>query len=219
MDRPPKMSKKTPKRGQERERDDRRTCRRYTEDTQREEQEEKKQKTERQKAEHCQKFQTSILSPLHSAKEELKLRIESQVFIQANDSDWKSARCPVLPGGHAHHHEDAEGNPFSWTPYGGRINLEETPSSSSSSSTTSETSSEEMIADAPEGQGEKRKDAASPSKTGKAKKRKEKDYMVALEIKVNPEDAKYLASHPRKASIWLSTRMEAKSKEHSWKRR
>jgi len=100
----------------------------------------------------------------------LKLRIESQVFIQANDSDWKSARCPVLPGGHAHHHEDAEGNPFSWTPYGGRINLEETPSSSSSSSTTSEISSEEMIV--MHQKAKVRKDAASPSKTGKAKKRK-----------------------------------------------
>ena len=42
--------------------------------------------------------------------------------------------------------------------------------------------------------------------------------MVALEIEVNPEDVKYLASHPRKAAIWPPKRMEAKSKEHSCKK-
>ena len=219
MDRPPKMSKKNPKRGQKRETatEDAEDVQREDDDEEPEEQEEKKQKTEGRALP-----EVPDIHPLTTALRERGA--EAVDGVPASSSKPFSItgyQCVVpqcvLPGGHAQHHEDADGNPFSWTPYGGRVNLEETPSSSSSSSTASEASSEEMIADAPEGQREKRKETA-PTKNKDAKKRKEKDYMVALEIEVTPEDAKHFLSHPRKAAIWLSKRMEAKSKEHSWRK-
>ena len=38
----------------------------------------------------------------------------------------------------------------------------------------------------------------------------------ALEIDVSEESAKFLHAHPRKMAIWLSKRMQEKSKEHFW---
>lgn len=108
----------------------------------------------------------------------------------------------VLPGGHYGAHEDSSGKKFSWTPFAGRVALEE--DSSSNDSIADSDSSEELVED-------------QPHSTSKSSKRKpEDDFFLMKEIEVSQEDAQYLRAHPRKAAIWLSKKMEMKSKEHSW---
>ena len=119
----------------------------------------------------------------------------------ANESGCPVADC-VLPGGHGGAHEDEHHKKFTWTPYGGRVNLEETSSESSSPSEDGDSeSSEELKADV--------------EKAGD-EQRVEEDFFVALEIDVSEEDFHWLENHPRKATAWLSKKMESKSKEMSW---
>eukprot|EP00435_Cladocopium_sp_Y103_P066005 s182_g28.t1 len=116
----------------------------------------------------------------------------------------------VLPGGHPGPHKDGQDKTFSWTAQSGRVDLEGDLSSDddgSSTSSVSSTSSEELKPDlkAMETGGErKRKDPPDPG------------GMYVLEVEVDAEEASYLRAHPRKAAIWLSRRMEEKSKEHHW---
>ena len=101
----------------------------------------------------------------------------------------------VLPGGHAGPHIDDLGSKFTYSPYAGRVSLEEDSSDDSS------TSSEEL-AETPRG--------------GKGRKEEEKGLFV-LEIDVTDADRDYVLRHPHKSAIWLSKRMMEKSKEESWK--
>lgn len=67
----------------------------------------------------------------------------------ANQSGCPLSDC-VLPGEHGGAHEDEHQKKFTWTRYGGRVNLEETSSESSSPSEDGDSeSSEELKADLP----------------------------------------------------------------------
>eukprot|EP00435_Cladocopium_sp_Y103_P022896 s1673_g5.t1 len=120
----------------------------------------------------------------------------------------------VLPGGHSGPHKDEAGKTFSWTLDGGRIELEGEQSDdddSSSSESTSSSSSEELKPDGPDV-----KPTPMEDSTLKRKAPDEEDAMFVLEIEVDESTSQYLRSHPRKAAIWLSKRMQEKGREHQW---
>ena len=117
-------------------------------------------------------------------------------------------RCPVkacqLRGGHEGPHIDDENRRFSWTPYHGRVDVEQSDSSSSSSAEDS--SEEELIAD----KGEKRGRSRSP----RARKDQE-EFFLAFDI--TEEEVTYMANNPKKAKVFLAKAME-KGKEERWSR-
>ena len=122
--------------------------------------------------------------------------------IPADDvADDLGNKCAVpgceLPGGHSGPHKSGDGSLFAWTPYEGRLPVEEENSSSSSSSS-------EELATTPR----KRKKQSGEVSEG--------SVMYVFEIEVTNEDQEFLRKHPRKATIWLSKRMQEKSKEHQW---
>ena len=103
-----------------------------------------------------------------------------------------------LPGGHDGPHEDEDGNKFSWEPYSGRINLESSDSDSSGSSD----SSEELVPEQPA--------------VKRPRNIQNETFFYALEIPLEEVDLDYLSEHPKKASIWLSKKLEARGKELRW---
>ena len=157
-----------------------------------------------------------------AAAEETPLEIEGRAIpatprpgtpvpeaLEASFSSCTVTDC-VLPGGHSGPHKDENEKTFSWTNDGGRVDLEgdlSDTSSSTSSSSSSSSSSEELQPDVPM----TRQKARVPKR-----KQSEKSTFYALEIEVDKEQAEYLMAHPRKAAIWLSKKMQEKSKEHSW---
>ena len=156
--------------------------------------------------------EVSEINPLNSALHERGPDVVDGVpGIQHDSSQAIGNLCAVrecvLPGGHHGAHEDSSGKKFSWTPFSGRVALEE-DSSSDDSGAGSDTS-EELVEDQP---------SPTSRPLTSQKRKKEDDFFLMMEIEVSPEDAQYLKAHPRKASIWLSKKMEMKSKEHSWTR-
>ena len=156
--------------------------------------------------------EVSEINPLNSALHERGPDVVDGVpGIQHDSSQAIGNLCAVrecvLPGGHHGAHEDSSGKKFSWTPFSGRDALEE-DSSSDDSGAGSDTS-EELVEDQP---------SPTSRPLTSQKRKKEDDFFLMMEIEVSPEDAQYLKAHPRKASIWLSKKMEMKRKEHSWTR-
>ena len=90
----------------------------------------------------------------------------------------------------------------------GRIPVEEGAEETSSSSSSS--SSEELVPETPKPERATRSRDRSRSRTGRD------DAVHKLEIELDAKDVNYLASHPRKAAIWLSKKMEQKGKEKLW---
>ena len=103
------------------------------------------------------------------------------------------------PGGHDGPHIDAEEKKFSWEPYSGRVNAQ---MSDGESSSTSSDESDELIPDGPEHK--------------KPKKEKKSDPFYVLEIPMEEEDIQYLAEKPRRATAWMSKKLESRSKELRW---
>ena len=111
----------------------------------------------------------------------------------------------LLPGGHSGPHEDEADRRFNWSPYQGKVTLEEDPEEIEESSDGSSTFSEEL--------------AENPRKRQKEEQNsKDHEELFVLEIDTTIEDAHYFVKHPRKASLWLSKKMAEKSKEHHWQR-
>ena len=110
--------------------------------------------------------------------------------------------CPVpqctLPGGHGGPHKDEHGGNFTWTPYGGRISLEEDSYAGDSSS------SEELVTTP---RSRDQKEVKPPEK---------EEVMYVFEFGITEEDVKFLAAKPHKSTQWLSKKMAEKSKEHQW---
>eukprot|EP00435_Cladocopium_sp_Y103_P019899 s669_g4.t2 len=142
--------------------------------------------------------------PQESLEEALKKRGPNVVDGIPPTQDVQTGNsCPVsectLPGGHSGPHEDETGNKFTWTPYGGRISLEEDSNQGDSSS------SEELVS------------TPRPTKAEIPQKAKEEgESIFCLEIEVNREDIKFLEKRPHKATVWMSKKMAEKSKEHQW---
>ena len=109
-----------------------------------------------------------------------------------------------LPGGHEGPHQGHDRRSFSWTPFGGRVNVDESSSSEDS---------EEMIPDEDRGSSSPRTSAMKRPYGGD-----EEDVFYALELEVTKEDGIYLSNHPRKAAIWLSRKVQEKGKETQWSR-
>jgi hypothetical protein len=103
------------------------------------------------------------------------------------------------PGGHDGPHIDAEEKKISWEPYSGRVNAQ---MSDDESSSTSSDESDELIPDGPEHK--------------KPKKEKKSDSIYVLEIPMEEEDIQYLAEKPRRATAWMSKKLESRSKELRW---
>lgn len=124
--------------------------------------------------------------------------------------DDSNNRCPVpgceLPGGHYGSHEDKEKRSFSYTPYGGRVNLDESDSEKSDDS-------DELIPDSAPAAGSPR---SSPQK--RPVETPDMEVFYALEIDVEEEDLSYLSRHPHKSAIWLSKKVQQKGKEAQWNR-
>ena len=119
--------------------------------------------------------------------------------------------CPVpecdLPGGHHGPHE-AAGRKFLYDPYSGKtmaVNEEEPQGATSSSSSSS--SSDELLP---------AQDLRLRDEPSERREVPEEDSFYALEMDVTPAEGEWLSRHPRKAAIWLSKKMEAKSKEETW---
>ena len=123
-------------------------------------------------------------------------------------------QCPVpsctLPGGHDGPHMDTSKLRFSYDPYYGRMNVGEESSTSSSSD-----ESDELIADREMKSGDKQTMMADRIELTP---RMDDQAIFALEIEVEPDDAQYFMHHPRKASIWLSKKMQEKGREAEWKK-
>eukprot|EP00438_Fugacium_kawagutii_P004153 Skav203992 [mRNA] locus=scaffold3297:153239:156406:+ [translate_table: standard] len=119
--------------------------------------------------------------------------------------DGPECRVPgcCLRGGHSGPHQDQHDRKFSWEPYSGRVDLEPEESQMDASSDSSD-SSEELLPDE-----KKRRLDDKPDD-------EEKSVAYSLEIPMEPEDVQYLANHPRKAAIWMSKKLDAKTKELSW---
>ena len=124
--------------------------------------------------------------------------------------DGSNNTCPVpsceLPGGHDGPHEDVERRSFSWTPYGGRVNVNETSSEESDGS-------EELVPDHMTPSGSPR---SSPQK--RPVETSDHDDFYALEIEIEDEDLIYLSQKPHKSAIWLSKKVQQKGKESQWSR-
>ena len=119
----------------------------------------------------------------------------------------------VLPGGHFGPHKDAASKTFSWTQQGGRIDLEGDPEDEDQptelfSSSDESASSDELLPD-------EQLQAERPPPKRKLDTGDEMSF-YALEIDVSEEDQQYFMRHPRKLNIWLSKKMQEKSKEHKW---
>ena len=99
---------------------------------------------------------------------------------------------------HALHHQDSEGKKFSYTPYSGRISLD---SDDDSGDSLSETSVELM---------------ADPEAATVQEPSAEEEPLYVLEIEINSDDLEVLTRHPKRASIWMSKKMQSKGKEHLW---
>lgn len=111
----------------------------------------------------------------------------------------------VLSGGHAGSHETAEGAQFLWGPYNGRQwitdGLEEEDDDSSSSSSTSE----ELVRD------------QVPEDVKEVNMVKSQDVFYVFEMDIDQQEMKQLAKlGPKKATVWLSKKMQDKGKEHRW---
>ena len=123
-------------------------------------------------------------------------------------------QCPIpsctLPGGHEGPHMDNSKLRFSYDPYYGRMNVDEESSSSSSSD-----ESEEMIADHKMQHQDKQTMMTDRVETTP---RIDDQAIFALEIEVDTDDASFFLHHPRKASIWLSKKMQEKGREAEWKK-
>ena len=116
--------------------------------------------------------------------------------------------CPVpecqLPGGHDGPHMDSRDRRYTWSPYNGKIIAEDVSSSSSSSNSSD---SEEMIPD--KDKVDKSINFVQPDDVTQ--------YGYQIEFELTLEDAEYLSRRPKKAAIWMSTRMQEKGKEAEWK--
>ena len=111
-----------------------------------------------------------------------------------------NAQClNALPGGHDGPHMDEEEKKFSWEPYSGRVDAQ--LSDNDASSSASSDSSEELVPDEPE----------------QKKPKKAKDnFFYALEIPMEEKDILYLTEKPRRATAWMSKKLESRSKELRW---
>ena len=109
----------------------------------------------------------------------------------------------VLPGGHEGSHETAQGGKFIWDPYHGKQWATENDEDDSSSSSST---SEELVRDqAP--------DDEAPGVNMVAAQ----EVFYVFEMDIEQEDMKQLAKlGPRKATVWLSKKMQDKGKEHRW---
>ena len=105
----------------------------------------------------------------------------------------------TLPGGHDGPHMDAEEKKFSWEPYNGRVNVDLDEDDISS---TSSTSSEELVPDGPD--------------LKKPKKEEQGEVFYVLEIPMEEEDLRELSEKPRRATAWMSKKLESRSKELRW---
>ena len=130
--------------------------------------------------------------------------------VAAQSPTGNQCRVPqcTLPGGHGGPHEDESGDQFSWTPFGGRIPLDEEPAEDDESSATSSSSEELMTEPKP----------SSTQREVKSKQDEIEEVMYVLEIETDPQDFAYLMKHPAKSTIWMSKKMAEKSKEVSWQR-
>ena len=105
----------------------------------------------------------------------------------------------TLPGGHDGPHMDEEEKKFFWEPYSGRVDAQ--LSDNDASSSASSDSSEELVPDEPE----------------QKKPKKAKDnFFYALEIPMEEKDILYLTEKPRRATAWMSKKLESRSKELRW---
>eukprot|EP00434_Breviolum_minutum_P042849 symbB.v1.2.038157.t2/scaffold5850.1/size23116/1 len=126
---------------------------------------------------------------------------------QVQDSEETVIACQ-LQGGHAGPHIDEENRRFSWTPYYGRVDVEQADSSSSSSEEDS--SDEELIPDKEKDKRDDRDRSRSPRSKGE-----HEDFFLAFDI--TEEEVTYMANHPSKAKVFLAKAME-KGKEERWSR-
>ena len=128
-----------------------------------------------------------------------------------------SHECPVpgctLPGGHAGPHEGVEGR-FLYDPYSGKTMAVDTqdPAVPTSSSSAASSSSDEMLTEEQIHLVNKQKvvDKVTPATAT------DDSCFYALEMDISREEGEWLSKHPRKAVIWLSKKMESKSKEETW---
>ena len=109
----------------------------------------------------------------------------------------------VLPGGHEGSHKNTKGDLYLYDPYHGRQWVtEERPDDDGLSESSS--ISEELIPDAPE-------DVPVPAESG------DESLFYVFEMDVTPGDLEKMSRlGPHKTAIWLSKKMQEKSKEHSW---
>ena len=106
-----------------------------------------------------------------------------------------------LPGGHEGPHIDANGKKFSWESYGGRVDVDSDVDRDDAVSGSS-SSSEELM---PEPVNKKQK--TDPN---------DEDLFYALEIPLEEDEVNYISEHPKKATAWLSKKLEARGKELRW---
>ena len=109
----------------------------------------------------------------------------------------------VLPGGHEGSHETAQGGKFIWDPYHGKQWATENDEDDSSSSSST---SEELV-----------RDQAPDDEAHGVNMVAAQEVFYVFEMDIDQEDMKQLARlGPRKATVWLSKKMQDKGKEHRW---
>ena len=112
----------------------------------------------------------------------------------------------VLPGGHYGSHQNAKGDLFLWDPYSGRQWVTEEKENEDGTSDSSSIS-EELVPD-------ERDEALHVSMVGESEPA---EVFYALELDVTPAELEKLSKFgSHRSAIWLSKKMQEKSKEHSW---
>ena len=112
----------------------------------------------------------------------------------------------VLPGGHEGSHKNTQGDLFLWDPYHGRQWITEDKKDDDGSSDSSSIS-EELVPDAPD---EALHLTAVPEEELQG-------VFYAFEMDVTSAELEKLSKFgSHRSSIWLSKKMQEKSKEHSW---
>ena len=123
----------------------------------------------------------------------------------------------ILPGGHEGAHQDSQDVKFVFDSQGRYVEVEgpDDPAPIPSDSESSD-SSVEMIPDGEAQSQRKRKHESGGAEMSSSKR--PDDAAFCLEIPLEMVDLEQLARKPKKASIWLSKKMEAKGKEVEWRK-
>ena len=129
----------------------------------------------------------------------------------AGSMDCSAAGCE-LPGGHAGPHQGADGRFLVDETTGARYMVDtDQEDDTISSSSSSAFSDRELVPD-----GDHAYFVKKTKVTTYRGRARQPEVFYAMEIDMDEQDARWLARHPRKAAVWLSKKMEAKSTEESW---